>query len=290
MRTQSRDTSEESERILIQGHQAFPPAKRFALTRSITWLMMESNRATIPTALPEADRESWFVRHVYGPLFADALAASPHVLAPGPWDIQFTLTAVTSQLTRAHLPFALTGSLASCVYGFPRGIRDLDVLVEAACLPPAHEALAAGELASDFLVGCTPSGGGALLDRRTLVKVDLVTPPPPLDGSAWLARTRDLLLFEPDGRVPVLSPEDVVLSRLHWYVATGGTADDQWNDLMGVVKIQAPTLDQRYLSAQLAHGPLAAAFTQLCADTEWGGPDAATDECTGRVANRSPGD
>lgn len=290
MRTQSRDTSEESERILIRGHRAFPPARRFALTRSITWLMMESNRATIPTSLPEREREWWFVRHAYGPLFAEASEASPHVLAPGPWDILPTLTAVTGRLTRTRLPFALTGSLASCVYGFPRGIRDLDVLIEASCLSQAQDALAGGEPASDFLIGRAPSGGGTLLDRRTLVKVDLVTPPAQLDGSAWLARARDLLLFDPDGRVPVLSPEDVVLSRLHWYVATGAAADDQWNDLMGVVKIQAPTLDQRYLSTRVARGPLAAAFEQLCADTEWGGRHAAADEFTGRAANRPAGD
>jgi hypothetical protein len=39
---------------------------------------------------------------------------------------------------------------------------------------------------------------------------------------------------------------------MQWYRATGSCADDQWNDLMGVVKVQAPALDAAYLRARRA--------------------------------------
>jgi hypothetical protein len=45
----------------------------------------------------------------------------------------------------------------------------------------------------------------------------------------------------------IASPEDVVLMRLEWYRDCGATADDQWNDILGVLKVQAPTLDLTYL-------------------------------------------
>jgi hypothetical protein len=35
--------------------------------------------------------------------------------------------------------------------------------------------------------------------------------------------------------------------RLEWYRDRGSTADDQWNDILGVLKVQAPTLDLKYL-------------------------------------------
>ena len=35
--------------------------------------------------------------------------------------------------------------------------------------------------------------------------------------------------------------------RLEWYRDSGTTADDQWNDILGVMKVQAPTLDITYL-------------------------------------------
>ena len=35
--------------------------------------------------------------------------------------------------------------------------------------------------------------------------------------------------------------------RLEWYQDCGATADDQWNDILGVLKVQAPTMDLTYL-------------------------------------------
>jgi hypothetical protein len=46
------------------------------------------------------------------------------------------------------------------------------------------------------------------------------------------------------------SPEDIILMRLLWYHQSGNHADDQWNDLLGILKVQAPTLNLAYLSQQ----------------------------------------
>ena len=46
----------------------------------------------------------------------------------------------------------------------------------------------------------------------------------------------------------MMTPENTILSRLLWYRHTGTTADDQWNDILGILKIQMLTLNFRYLT------------------------------------------
>ena len=36
-------------------------------------------------------------------------------------------------------------------------------------------------------------------------------------------------------------------TRLEWYRNSEAATDDQWNDILGVLKVQAPTLDLKYL-------------------------------------------
>jgi hypothetical protein len=74
----------------------------------------------------------------------------------------------------------------------------------------------------------------SLLHLSSLVKVDAMLPRGTPFDSLVSQRARQLSLIEGYQPIWIASPEDVVLMRLEWYQDCETTADDQWNDILGV--------------------------------------------------------
>jgi hypothetical protein len=63
-----------------------------------------------------------------------------------------------------------------------------------------------------------------------------------------LARRRPTVIpSDPPEPIDVISPEDIILHKLDRFRMGGGISDRQWNDVLGVLRVQAGRLDDAYL-------------------------------------------
>jgi hypothetical protein len=84
---------------------------------------------------------------------------------------------------------------------------------------------------------------------QTMYKVDVFLPRADLWARQELARRRTETVGSGGDAVTLhfCSPEDIVLHKLDWYRLGGGVSDRQWNDVLGVLKVQASALEGAYL-------------------------------------------
>src|SRR6185295_632201 len=82
----------------------------------------------------------------------------------------------------------------------------------------------------------------------TMMKIDIfVLKPRPFDRQAF-ARVTFEALGEGDSRIfPLTTAEDLILLKLEWYRLGGGASQRQWEDVLGVLRLQGAALDQAHL-------------------------------------------
>ena len=257
MRTQSIDTTPEVERLQVARIRSFSPARKFASVRSWTHTLTSANLHTMRSGTPEPNERDIAVRFVtreYGKALATDFQTA--VEQRPEWTIQehdllVAMIPIIEVFESLGIRYYLSGSIACSVYGLPRGAQDIDVVAD---IQTEHVSALVKHLQGAYTINAqtlrdaiAQRNAFSLLHLSSLVKVDVMLPRGTPFDSLVLQRARQLSLIEGYQPIWIASPEDVVLMRLEWYRDCGATADDQWNDILGVLKVQAPTLDLTYL-------------------------------------------
>ncbi len=159
---------------------------------------------------------------------------------------------VTDVLERLGVPYIIGGSLASTLYGMVRMTQDSDIVTE---MRLEHLQSFVAALRDEFYVdsemiaeAIRRHSSFSIIHCETMFKVDVFIPRPRPFLQSQLARARRQEFdLEPKRGAAFASPEDTVLSKLEWYRLGGEVSDQQWRDVLGVLKVRAGELDLDYL-------------------------------------------
>jgi hypothetical protein len=246
------DTAPEVERLLTDVYRRMSAGEKWLrlgeMYGDARALHAAGVRLRMPTATPRQIHEAWL-----------SLRLGPHVcgrvkepiMSQGPDNLR-ALRKVLRVFTGLGIPYALGGSMASSVYGIDRYTRDADITVEPF---PGKAAALAGAFGEDYYVSL-PAIEQALreqssfniLDLSTAFKVDVfIRKDRPFEHSAMSRRVEFDFPDLPGQPLTLHTAEDVVLFKLGWYQLGNEVSEQQWKDVIGVLRVQAGKLDQTYL-------------------------------------------
>ena len=157
---------------------------------------------------------------------------------------------LSAAFDEAGVPYMLTGSLASTLYGEPRSTMDVDVVVvlTAGTLAALRSALPedryylSEEAARDAL---RRAGQFNAIDLETGWKVNLILRKPrPYSRTEFDRRVTRVVL---GATLQICSAEDCVLTKLEW-ARRGGRSERQLRDVRSIVALRAGELDTPYIA------------------------------------------
>lgn len=159
-------------------------------------------------------------------------------------------------LERAGIDYAVGGSVASSAHGEPRATRDLDVAVR---LTPALAPALIDALGPDFAVDARMLDEAIRTGRIVNIfylplftKIDLFVRGHDAYDRAEFSRRQEI---EPVPGEPIMasSAEDNLLWKLRWYRQGGEVSDQQWRDVLGLLRISGDRMDTGYLHEWATH-------------------------------------
>lgn len=161
------------------------------------------------------------------------------------------LVPVADALDALAVSWHVGGSLASSAFGIGRSTLDVDLVVD---LRSEHIEPLCARLRSDFYA--EPEALRDALEHRSCAnlihlgsmhKVDIfVVKDTPYDRQV-LGRSVSKSIPGSARAFPFATAEDIVLNKLRWFHHGGSVSERQWQDVLGVLRVQATALDDAYL-------------------------------------------
>ncbi|PYS32482.1 MAG: hypothetical protein DMG14_34425 [Acidobacteria bacterium] len=169
-----------------------------------------------------------------------------------PSDPLIVIARLAHILNDLQIQYVVGGSMASSVYGIPRATQDVDLMANVkldhverltAALEP--EFYVASELIVDAVHQQTSFN---VVHLQTMFKADVFVAADNEWSREEMSRARtEVVLPEEALAIRFSSPEDTILHKLLWYRIGGHESDKQWNDILGILRIQGNSLDFAYL-------------------------------------------
>ena len=149
------------------------------------------------------------------------------------------------------IPYHIGGSVASSLYGLPRLTIDADLVAD---IRMKHVRPLVEQLETDYYIdedmirdAIRRQSSFNVIHQDTILKVDIFIPKSRLFDQEELRKIRQEVLSEGTRPFNIASPEGTILNKLEWYRMGGEVSDRQWNDILGVLKVQGTNLDMAYL-------------------------------------------
>jgi hypothetical protein len=159
---------------------------------------------------------------------------------------------LTDALDELEIEYAIGGSIASSLYGNVRFTQDADITVKEfrGVVDRFYDLLKDDfYLSREVMVQALDSCGSFnAIHLETGFKIDVFIQGRSEFEKQLLARRKRIRLSDSlEKCFCVVSPEDIVLLKLRWYARSGCVSDRQWDDTLGVLRVQGDSLDFQYL-------------------------------------------
>ena len=159
---------------------------------------------------------------------------------------------VIAVLDQLGITYLIAGSFASAMYGLARSTNDADLVAE---VRPEQVSGLFRALEPNFyvneksIVRAVETGRHFnVIDSDTQFKVDVFTPRPGGFAAKELARRQEKEFGTGSNNTAFFaSPEDTVLAKLEWYRRGNEVSEQQWRDVLTVLKVQRGRLDLEYM-------------------------------------------
>jgi len=164
------------------------------------------------------------------------------------------LKQLADALDDLKIDYAIGGSIASSVYGKVRFTQDADITV--ASFADKAERLYT-VLKENFYISkdamyqaISNRGSFNVIHLTSAFKIDIFIQKDDDFHKQLFFRKRKIKLDDSiEHLFDIVSAEDIILLKLQWYQSAGCVSERQWSDVLGVLAVQAQTLDMNYLSS-----------------------------------------